>query len=377
MRAAGRARVPELGERLPRLHLVADLHRDGARLEVRVRGVDVRLELEHDLVADRVGSWSSGLSDVRRCSGSPSCTRRRLRRRRRPRRRRRRSAARSVCRRRRRSVLLDARTVDGEGLGRLDAAAVDREAEITVDVRRAAPLETSHPSPATGARARSALGARSRPRDPALRSRRSITRARRGSGSVYSIRCVTRFGTVPGFRARSTSTATAADGLRTGVGVLVRSAWVPAASVAPSIRASSLPAGSRTVTLVNVTGSLNTLTTMSSYSTWYIPSSPRTTWASWIGWTRRALVRSVFAASDSAPPAGAPLTTRPTESVERASDQQRDPGVCGRPSRRHHVLLRVGRVGVRTGQRGLPARTASTTWRMDRITSGPLSIMML
>jgi hypothetical protein len=49
---------------------------------------------------------------------------------------------------------------------------------------------------------------------------------------------------------------------------------------APSIRMSLFPVGSRTVTLVSVTGSGNTLMTRSSYSTWSMPSSPRTTWAS-------------------------------------------------------------------------------------------------
>ena len=59
-------------------------------------------------------------------------------------------------------------------------------------------------------------------------------------GTLYAIRLVTWAGTVPGARARSTSTATAPDEGMAGTGVWVKRFWVAAASVAPSIRPSSV-----------------------------------------------------------------------------------------------------------------------------------------
>src|SRR5829696_5484741 len=151
---------------------------------------------------------------------------------------------------------------------------------------------TSQPSPARGGlitmagrRLTATLGPST---SPSVASR--ITALPVPCGTLYAIRLVTWAGTVPGARARSTSTATAPDEGMAGTGLWVKSSWVAAASVSPSIRPSSVPARSRTVTLDRVTGSLTALTTSRSYSTWSLPSwSPRTTCASWIGRTVIAL----------------------------------------------------------------------------------------
>ena len=73
---------------------------------------------------------------------------------------------------------------------------------------------------------------------PSVASR--ITALPEPCGTLYAIRLVTCAGTVPGARARSTSTATAPDEGIAGTGAWVKRFWVAAASVSPSIRPSSV-----------------------------------------------------------------------------------------------------------------------------------------
>ena len=137
------------------------------------------------------------------------------------------------------------------------------------------------------------LRGRSPPRARRSRGGRSSPRSSSPLSRAYVMRWVTRSGAVSGGRITSTSMATAADAGTTAEGFLSKSVWVVAASASPSIRSSSSPSGPRTTTLDRVTGSPNTLTTRRSYSTWSMPSSPRTTWASWIGLIMSAVARLV------------------------------------------------------------------------------------
>ena len=65
---------PSLAERRADLHVVADLHRDAARLQVRVDREDVRRDLEHHLVAAEVRLRLRDHRHVRGRSGLPSWT---------------------------------------------------------------------------------------------------------------------------------------------------------------------------------------------------------------------------------------------------------------------------------------------------------------
>ena len=193
------------------LHGVADLHAQAPRLQVPVDREDVRGDLEHHLVAAEVRHVSGviGLYGVRpacrpgrddgsigdrehiRAEGVELLVR----------------AAVPVVE----PVALDQGPVDGEGLGGLDAATVDDESKISVEVRLAAGGGGEPTIPLEGRLDHGGGVAVDRDLGAVDHGRVHEHRVDESAGMVYAIRCVTRSGTVPGVRIRSTSTETAAD----------------------------------------------------------------------------------------------------------------------------------------------------------------------
>ena len=139
MRALGGAGVPEFGYWRPRLHRIADFHRDAALAQMRVPGKDIWSDFENEVVAAIVCLRLGDHQDGRRLIGHAVV-----------------DVDHGAIGDREdvlaeaillldplavaveESVVLNLGPVDGEGLGGLDADAVYRDTKVSVEVGLAA-----------------------------------------------------------------------------------------------------------------------------------------------------------------------------------------------------------------------------------------------
>src|ERR1700751_4865898 len=139
MRALGGAGVPEFGYWRPRLHRIADFHRDAALAQMRVPGKDIWSDFENEVVAAIVCLRLGGHQDERRLIRHAVVDRDDP-----PIRDREDVLAEAVelldllAVAVEESIALDPAPVDGEGFTRFDAGAVARDTFVPMDVGLAA-----------------------------------------------------------------------------------------------------------------------------------------------------------------------------------------------------------------------------------------------